>query len=81
VKVPVIVVFTKYDEVINQVDYDLGPSLDELSDDAIEELIKEGAKSELQETCIRPLERFAGSDIPYATVSSEYRCSDHLVCA
>jgi hypothetical protein len=81
VKVPVIVVFTKYDWLIDQVDYELGPSGDGLSDDAIKELIKERAETTLQEALIKPLEEFAGSDVPHAAISSGYRCSDCLVCA
>ncbi|KAJ8587345.1 hypothetical protein M405DRAFT_821767 [Rhizopogon salebrosus TDB-379] len=67
--VPIIVVFTKYDMLVDQVDYELGPSLDELSDDAITELVKERAETKLQEICIRPLGQLAGSDILHVTVS------------
>ena len=82
VKVPFIIVFTKYDEIINQVDYDLGPSLqEELSDDAIDELVKKGADDYLRKTCIEPLKAFAGPDIPYAPVSSGYRYSHRLIRA
>jgi hypothetical protein len=81
VKVPVIVVFTKYDRLIDQVDFELGPSGNGLSDDAIKELVRERAETKLQEVCIKPLEEFAGSDIPHAAISSEYRCSGRLVCA
>jgi hypothetical protein len=81
VKVPFVIVFTKYDEIVNQVDYDLGPSLEGLSDDAIEERIKKGADAELRKTCIEPLKAFAGPDTPYAPVSSGYRYSDCLVRA
>jgi hypothetical protein len=81
VVVPIIVVFTKYDMLVDQVDYELGPSLDELSDDAITELVKERAEAKLQEICIKPLRQLAGSDILHVTVSSGYRCSDLLVRA
>ena len=80
-KVPVIVVFTKYDWLIDQVDYELGPSGNGLSDDAIKELVRERAETKLQEVCIKPLEKFAGSDIPHAAISSGYRYFDCLVCA
>ncbi|KAJ8588887.1 hypothetical protein M405DRAFT_862566 [Rhizopogon salebrosus TDB-379] len=70
--VPFVIVFTKYDEIVNQVDYDLGPTLEEgLSDDTIEELIKKEADTKLLETCIKPLKVFAGPDIPYAPVSTD----------
>jgi hypothetical protein len=84
VKVPVIVVFTQYDKLINQVDFELGSSSDGLNNDAIKELIKKRAEAKLREICIGPLERFVasiGSDIPHATVSSGYRCSGCLVRA
>jgi hypothetical protein len=81
VEVPFVIVFTKYDEIVNQVDYDLGPSLEGLSDDTIDKLIKERVNTELRKTCIEPLKVFAGPDIPYAAVSSGYRYSDRLVRA
>jgi hypothetical protein len=79
-KVPIIAVFTKYDKLIDQVEYELEP-VDELGDDAINELIKARAETRLQEICIGPLERSAGSDIPHVAVSGGYRCSGCLVCA
>jgi hypothetical protein len=81
VKVPIIAVFTKYDGLIDRVDYELEPSVYELSDDAIKELVNKRAETKLREICIEPLEEFAGSDIPHVAVSSGYRCFDHLVCA
>jgi len=69
--IPIIVVFTKYDMLVDQMDYELGPSVDELSDDAIKELIEERAKNKLQEICIRPLEQSAGSDVFHAVVSTK----------
>jgi hypothetical protein len=82
VKVPFIVVFTKYDGLIDQMDHDLGPCLEEgLSDDAINELVKERADTKLRETCIEPLKALPGPDIPHAAVSSGYRHSDRLVRA
>jgi hypothetical protein len=81
VKVPVIVVFTKYDGLINQFDYDLGPSGGGLNDHAIKQLVEGRAGTKLRETCVRPVQLFAGSDIPITTVSSGYYYSDYLVCA
>ncbi|KAJ8591658.1 hypothetical protein M405DRAFT_788563 [Rhizopogon salebrosus TDB-379] len=72
--IPVIVVFTKYDELINQMDYELGES--ELSDDKIEELVSEKAEANLQKFCIEPIERFA---IPHAKVSIKDDHKDLLV--
>ncbi|KAG2086072.1 uncharacterized protein F5147DRAFT_729548 [Suillus discolor] len=69
--VPVIVVLTKYDMLIERVERTVDEaSLDELSDKAFEELVKSKAKAEVQDTCIGPLEEFSGSDIPHATIST-----------
>ncbi|KAG1895941.1 uncharacterized protein F5891DRAFT_1193554 [Suillus fuscotomentosus] len=69
--VPVIVVLTKYDILVDRVERTLNEaSLDGLSEKAIQELVKEGAETEVQNTCIGPLEEFTGSDIPYATIST-----------
>ncbi|KAG1842100.1 hypothetical protein C8R48DRAFT_41138 [Suillus tomentosus] len=69
--VPVIVVLTKYDILVDRVERTLNEaSLDGLSEKAIKELVKENAETEVQNTCIGPLEEFTGSDIPYATIST-----------
>jgi hypothetical protein len=71
--VPVVVVLTKYDKFIDHVDRTFDDSaLGGLSDDAVKELIKQKADAELREMCTLPLQRFAGEDIPSATVSSVY---------
>jgi len=72
---------TKYDTLINQVDFDLGPSLDGLSDDAIKKRVKEGAKAKVQEICIEPLKQLGGLDIPHAIVSGGHRHFEYLVRA
>ncbi|KAJ8585270.1 hypothetical protein M405DRAFT_419505 [Rhizopogon salebrosus TDB-379] len=77
--VPIIIVVTKYDELIDEVEYELGPSVNELSDDAIKELIKERGETKLQEICIGPLERLAGSDIPHAAVSIKDGYKESLI--
>ncbi|KAJ8593314.1 hypothetical protein M405DRAFT_930900 [Rhizopogon salebrosus TDB-379] len=79
--VPVIVVFTQYDKLINQVDYELGLSGDVLNND-IKGLIKSRAETKLQEICIGPLDRFVaskGSVIPHATVSTSNDYKESLV--
>ncbi|KAG2052281.1 hypothetical protein BDR06DRAFT_1009775 [Suillus hirtellus] len=69
--IPVVVVFTKYDRFINRVNRTLNESsLVGLSSNAVKELIKNTADAELKEICIGPLEKFAGSDVPHATVST-----------
>ncbi|KAG1744542.1 uncharacterized protein EDB91DRAFT_1246668 [Suillus paluster] len=69
VKVPVIVVFTKFDMLIDCLDR----TLDEIGsdEDAFKELVKNKADIELQDVCIRPLEKFAGPGIPHATISTK----------
>ncbi|KAG1766737.1 hypothetical protein EV702DRAFT_788274 [Suillus placidus] len=70
--IPVVVVFTKYDRFINRVNRTLDESsLVGLSPNAVKELIKNKADAELKEICIGPLEKFAGSDVPHATVSTK----------
>jgi len=72
-KVPVVVALTKYDMLLGRVDRTLNESaLVGLSDDDVKKLVKEKADAELQKTCIKPLERSAGSTIPWATVTSMY---------
>jgi len=72
-KVPVVVVLTKYDMFLRRVGRTLKESaLVGLSDDDVEENIKKRADTELQETCIKTLEIYAGSAIPYAAVSCMY---------
>ncbi|KAG2746331.1 hypothetical protein P692DRAFT_20836127 [Suillus brevipes Sb2] len=67
---PIVVVFTKYDALLDRVERTLDNSaLKGLSKDAIQELTKKTAKDKLQNVCIAPLEKFAGSDIPHVTVS------------
>ncbi|KAJ8597095.1 hypothetical protein M405DRAFT_12106 [Rhizopogon salebrosus TDB-379] len=70
-KVPVVVVLTKYDEFIVHVERTLDGSLEGLSDDAVSKLVKQKTDAKLRDICTLPLERFAGSDIPYATVSTK----------
>ena len=82
VKVPVVIVFTKYDYFLDRVDRSLDDSsLVGWSEDAIKNLVKNKAEAEVRNVCIGPLEEFAGPDIPHATVSSEYHYYDHLIRA
>ncbi|KAG2051806.1 hypothetical protein BDR06DRAFT_1022467 [Suillus hirtellus] len=69
--VPIIAVFTKYDILIDRMERTLDEtSINDLSNEAIEELVKNKADTELQSTCIGPLKQFAGPDILYATTST-----------
>lgn len=72
-KVPVVVVLTKYDKFIDRVERTLDENeVEGLTDDAVEELLKQRADAELRDIYTRPLETFAGPDVPCATVSSAY---------
>ncbi|KAG1903034.1 uncharacterized protein F5891DRAFT_112946 [Suillus fuscotomentosus] len=71
--IPVIVVLTKYDMLVDDIELNLDDSTDGLSDEAIKELVKDKADVEIRDNCIIPLERFAGSDIPHATISIDYK--------
>jgi GTPase SAR1 family protein len=77
--IPVVVVFTKYDRFINRVNRTLDESsLVGLSSSAVKEFIKNKADAELKEICIGPLEKFAGLDVPYATVSTKEEHAETL---
>jgi hypothetical protein len=82
VKVPVIVVLTKYDMFIDRIERNLDEtSLSELSDEAVKELAKNKAEAELQDICIGPLKKFSGLNIPHAEISSMYQYSDRFMRA
>ncbi|KAG1797966.1 hypothetical protein EV424DRAFT_1441295 [Suillus variegatus] len=69
--IPVIVVLTKYDKLVDDIELNLDDSTDGLSDEAFKKLVKDNADMEIHDNCIGPLERSAGSDIPHATISTE----------
>ncbi|KAG1805273.1 hypothetical protein EV424DRAFT_281868 [Suillus variegatus] len=78
--VPIIVVFMKYDMLIDRMERTLEESsINGLSDEAIEELVKNKADAELHDTCIGPLERFVGSDTPHATISAAIDYEETLI--
>ncbi|KAG1805275.1 hypothetical protein EV424DRAFT_1544433 [Suillus variegatus] len=69
--VPVIVVLTKYDRLVDRIQLTLDKtSLEGLSDEAIQELAKVKAEVELQDICIGPLKKIAGPNIPHAAIST-----------
>ncbi|KAG1718977.1 hypothetical protein EDB19DRAFT_770944 [Suillus lakei] len=69
--IPIVVVLTKYDKLLDRMERTLDESsLRSLSEDDIKERTKKNAQDELQDICIAPLEKFAGSDIPHVTVST-----------
>ncbi|KAG1727231.1 hypothetical protein EDB19DRAFT_200654 [Suillus lakei] len=69
--IPIVVVFTKYDKLLDRMERTLDESVFEsLSEDAIEELVKKNAQYKLHDVCIAPLEKISGPDIPHVTVST-----------
>ncbi|KAG2356375.1 hypothetical protein BDR07DRAFT_1423529 [Suillus spraguei] len=70
VKVPVVVVLTKYDKLVGRMERTLYETPNGLSDEAIKERAKKNAEDELQDICIKPLVKAAGPDIPYAKIST-----------
>ncbi|KAG2072248.1 hypothetical protein BDR04DRAFT_1096827 [Suillus decipiens] len=69
--IPVIVVLTKYDMLIDRMERTIDEtSLNTLSNETIKELVKKKAEVELQDICIGPLEKFAGPHIPHAKIST-----------
>ncbi|TDL22677.1 hypothetical protein BD410DRAFT_748466 [Rickenella mellea] len=67
---PVIAVFTKYDELVDREELRIAKSKAEHSDADVVRLAKEDAEMALQEICIRPFEDQVGVDIPHMTVST-----------
>ncbi|OAX37671.1 hypothetical protein K503DRAFT_219392 [Rhizopogon vinicolor AM-OR11-026] len=69
--IPVVVVLTKYDKFIDHAGRTLDYStLKGLSDDAVKKLIKQRAEAE-RDVFIERVQKDAGSNIPYATVSTK----------
>ncbi|KAG2127680.1 hypothetical protein DEU56DRAFT_526745 [Suillus clintonianus] len=80
-KIPIVVVLTKYDMLLDRVDRTLHhSSIGRLSEDDVNKLIKTTADAELQDVCIGPLKKFAGPDIPHATISTEDCHKETLAC-
>jgi hypothetical protein len=69
--IPIVVVFTKYDKLLVQVERTMNKSsFKGLSEAAIQDLVKKGAEDKLQEVCVAPLETFTEFSIPHVTVST-----------
>ncbi|KAG2132691.1 uncharacterized protein EDB93DRAFT_1331612 [Suillus bovinus] len=64
--IPIIVVFTKYDALVDKLEYDASKS-DDYDEAALESL----KVNKLDELCIQPLKEVAGSNILHTTVSTE----------
>ncbi|KAG1731636.1 uncharacterized protein EDB91DRAFT_1252071 [Suillus paluster] len=78
--IPVVAVFTKYDMLIDRMDRTLDKSsLEGLSKGAIKELVEKKSADHLQDVCIRPLQKFAGPDIPHAVTSAKRNYKETLL--
>ncbi|OAX33211.1 hypothetical protein K503DRAFT_775849 [Rhizopogon vinicolor AM-OR11-026] len=70
--IPVVVVLTKYDKFMDHVERTLNDiDLDDLSEDAFRDRVRQRADAELHDICAQPLKKFVELDIPYATVSTK----------
>jgi hypothetical protein len=76
VPVPLIIVFTKYDKLVDREDMNFDESQrEELSEDVISNQIKGKASLAFIEECIAPLKKRLGSQIPpYKEVSGKCAC-------
>ncbi|OAX38430.1 hypothetical protein K503DRAFT_800464 [Rhizopogon vinicolor AM-OR11-026] len=71
-EIPVVVVFTKCDKFMDRVERTLNDNdLDGLSDYAVKDIVKQRTDAELHDICTQPLMKLAGSDIPYAMISTK----------
>jgi hypothetical protein len=69
--VPIIIVLTKYDELVDREDRLLDESGDEeLNNEQISQLVNKNAHAALKRDCISPLETVIGAQILYTAVSS-----------
>ena len=70
--VPVIAVFTKYDEFIGRANFEMDPiRIEGLSNERILTIAKDDAQKKLQAECIEPFEKRVGDQVPHVTVSSK----------
>jgi hypothetical protein len=70
--VPLIVVFTKYDELLDMIEAEVQKSApDDIDDDAFQMQVETTAKSLVQTRCIESIQQVADGTIPHAVVSCE----------
>jgi hypothetical protein len=74
-QVPVIVVFTKFDELVTAMEHDMDSSrAGNRKPEEITALAKKDADAAFSKICVRPLQRVRGK-APYARVSSAFTSS------
>jgi hypothetical protein len=72
IAVPVIAVFTKYDELIERANFEIDSTrIEGLSNEDIIATAKRDAEKKLQEICVKPFEDHVGDKVPHITVSSK----------
>jgi len=77
--IPVIVVFTKYDELIGRANFDIDSNrIKGLSNESILKIAKDDAAKILQAVCIEPLEQRVGDKVPHITLSTERGYEDKV---
>lgn len=77
--VPVIAVFTKYDQLIPRVKRNMDPAAHAgLSADRLSELVKDEADAILQKDCVDPFEKVVQKRVPHMTVSGKSPSLSHI---
>jgi len=72
IAVPVIAVFTKYDELVGRANFEMDSTrIEGLSNEDIIATAKRDAEKKLQEICVQPFEEHVGDKVPCVTVSSK----------
>ena len=72
VAVPVIAVFTKYDELVGRANFEIDSNrIEGLSNESILTIAKDDATKQLQAVCIEPFEQWVGDKVPHIPVSSK----------
>lgn len=72
IAVPVIAIFTKYDELVSRADREMDSSLrSKLDVSQISEHIKKEAEATRKKVCVLPFEKHTKKKVPHITVSSE----------
>ncbi|KAL0064121.1 hypothetical protein AAF712_008981 [Marasmius tenuissimus] len=81
--VPIIVVFTKYDELVSKLEEEIDSELeedgDDLDDDQFQQRVEERARSQFSEICVKPLKAITKDrELPFLEVSTRKRYKSTL---
>jgi hypothetical protein len=70
--IPVIAVFTKYDELIGRANFEIDSNRSQgLNNESFLKIAKDDAAKKLEAVCIKPFEQRVGDKVPHITVSTE----------